>query len=284
MPDEEWLETLRGAVTYWSQNDYQSAWIHVPTSRAGLIEALTRDDDVNGSASSSASATTRPPLQFEVHHVNATEQTIILKKWLRSGEDKVPPYCTHQVGVAGLVLSDRNELLLVKEWRGPPSNRVPSNQWKLPGGLLDAGESLEEGCVREVWEETGIECDAEDTSVLTFWHRHGLTFGKSDLYYVCLLRPQLNHPEIRMDPVEISDVTWMPVKEFLETQDHPLITHIFKEVFLLEKGDDLRLVEDGMERLQPAADIIKGGVQWPNRDPYPTYRGSTNRIPLVKKE
>jgi len=39
----------------------------------------------------------------------------------------------------------------------------------------------------EVFEETGVRASGEGAGVLCFWHRHGLTWGKSDLYVVCRL-------------------------------------------------------------------------------------------------
>jgi ADP-ribose pyrophosphatase YjhB (NUDIX family) len=41
--------------------------------------------------------------------------------------------------------------------------------------------------VRETFEETGVR--TRFRSLLSFWHRHGLTWGKSDLYYVARLEP-----------------------------------------------------------------------------------------------
>ena len=38
--------------------------------------------------------------------------------------------------------------------------------WKLPGGLVETGESIEQAVVREVWEETGI--NANFVSILGF--------------------------------------------------------------------------------------------------------------------
>ena len=106
-----------------------------------------------------------------------------------------------EVGIAGFVLNSRGQLLVVKEWRDTPDGgRVPSPQWKLPGGLLDRGESFEEGVAREVFEETGVR--ASFSSLLSFWHRHGLTWGKSDLYYVA--RMEAESDEIVTQEDEIS--------------------------------------------------------------------------------
>lgn len=249
--DENFLARLDRSIDFWRANDYTSAWVTVPVGRARLIEQLSSDD-------------VHANFGFDLHHTNATSRTITMKKWLNDGtEDKIPPWATHQVGCAGFVLNDDNELLLIKEWSGASSRRVPSRQWKMPGGLLDRGETFEEATCREVLEETGVSCDFE--SILTFWHRHGLKWHQSDLYYVGLLRPRSS--ELTACPVEVSAATWMHVDEVLATQDHPLIRHVLEKVFLLDGSHRV----GSSARLTPAAEISAGAVQWPGRDPYPTY-------------
>ena len=54
------------------------------------------------------------------------------------------------VGV-GAVVVDEGRVLLVRRGREPLKGH-----WSLPGGLIEVGESLLEGVVREVREETGL--------------------------------------------------------------------------------------------------------------------------------
>ena len=55
-----------------------------------------------------------------------------------------------KVGCAtnGVVFDDSGRVLLQK--------RADNGRWALPGGWVDPGESVEQGAVREVWEETGL--------------------------------------------------------------------------------------------------------------------------------
>src|SRR6266568_6427976 len=57
---------------------------------------------------------------------------------------------TPLVGV-GAVVVDEGRVLLVRRGREPLKGK-----WSLPGGMLELGESLTAGVVREVREETGL--------------------------------------------------------------------------------------------------------------------------------
>ncbi len=63
---------------------------------------------------------------------------------------------TPQVGV-GAVVFHQNQILLIK--RGQPPN---VNQWTIPGGRIEMGETLQQAAEREILEETGIIIKAGD--------------------------------------------------------------------------------------------------------------------------
>jgi ADP-ribose pyrophosphatase YjhB (NUDIX family) len=54
----------------------------------------------------------------------------------------VPPFATHHLGVAGCILNDKKELLVVKE-------NHKMNDWKLPGGYTEPKEDISKAVLRE---------------------------------------------------------------------------------------------------------------------------------------
>ena len=59
------------------------------------------------------------------------------------------------LGIGALIFDrDRSKLLLVQRGKEPLKG-----YWSLPGGIVEAGEKLEEGVRREVLEETGLEVE-----------------------------------------------------------------------------------------------------------------------------
>src|SRR5688572_25275046 len=60
---------------------------------------------------------------------------------------------TAKVDVRGLVVSNNNKILLVRE--------SSDNRWSLPGGWAEIGHSPEETVIKECKEETGIDVKVE---------------------------------------------------------------------------------------------------------------------------
>lgn len=60
------------------------------------------------------------------------------------------------VGVTGVFLNDKNQVLLVKH------TYRDTSKWSLPGGYIKAGEHPREGLEREVKEETGFVVSADE--------------------------------------------------------------------------------------------------------------------------
>ncbi len=63
-------------------------------------------------------------------------------------------YPTSPVIGVGAVILDGERVLLIRRGHEPMKG-----QWSIPGGALEVGESLLDGVVREVREETGLEVE-----------------------------------------------------------------------------------------------------------------------------
>ena len=75
----------------------------------------------------------------------------IVEDWLQQVGKGVPGYVTPKVAVAAIVGDDDGRILLVQ--------RGDSGIWLYPTGWADVGYSASEVVVKEVREETGIECE-----------------------------------------------------------------------------------------------------------------------------
>ena len=77
------------------------------------------------------------------HHTDG--DLLTMTKWLsEETKNSLPPFCTHYVGVGGIVLdTDAKEVLLVQEKTGHWTKN-----WKIPGGHVNQGETLKDAMVR----------------------------------------------------------------------------------------------------------------------------------------
>jgi ADP-ribose pyrophosphatase YjhB (NUDIX family) len=67
--------------------------------------------------------------------------------------------------VGGIAFDERGRVLLVERGQAPSRGR-----WTIPGGRVESGETLEEACRRELFEETGLHVIVGD-KVLTITRR-----------------------------------------------------------------------------------------------------------------
>jgi 8-oxo-dGTP pyrophosphatase MutT (NUDIX family) len=57
----------------------------------------------------------------------------------------------YSVSVAGVIIDDERQALIIQ--------RRDNGHWEPPGGILEHGETIEDGLRREVYEETGLKVE-----------------------------------------------------------------------------------------------------------------------------
>jgi 8-oxo-dGTP diphosphatase len=75
-----------------------------------------------------------------------------------------------KVGIGMMVLNDKGEVLLGHRNDDPikaSSDLHGESCWTMPGGKLDFGETLLDGAIRELLEETGIKANKSKTELIS---------------------------------------------------------------------------------------------------------------------
>ena len=96
----------------------------------------------------------------------------LVEEWLATVGNGVPGYVTPKCAVAAIVGNEDGEILLTQ--------RADSGVWLYPVGWADVGYSPSEVAVKEVLEETGIEC--EPVSLIAVLDGLRLGFARVPLY------------------------------------------------------------------------------------------------------
>jgi len=164
---EDFIFQLNYSLQHWKVIGRRGVWLKIPIEKSHFIAPAV-------------------DMGFCFHH--AEKEYLMLNYWLSPEENRMPPNASHQVGVGSVVIlgqGSNKKLLLVQEKSGPLRG---SGIWKLPTGLVEQGEDISAAAEREVLEETGIH--ASFAGLLCFRHAHNALFGKSDLFFLCLLKPK----------------------------------------------------------------------------------------------
>jgi ADP-ribose pyrophosphatase YjhB (NUDIX family) len=128
-----------------------------------------------------------------------------VQEWMESIGEGVPGYVTPKVAVGAIVGNDAGEILLVQ--------RKDSGIWLYPTGWADVGYSPAEVAVKEVIEETGIECEPLRLLGVVDGQRMGFSrFGM----YMLLFHCRATGGELAPHPLETADVGWFAADELPE--------------------------------------------------------------------
>ena len=108
------------------------------------------------------------------------------------------------LGVSGIVFNQHKQILLIQRNQPPAMGR-----WSIPGGKLEAGESLVEACRREINEETGL--DTEIKNIVAVVERRLEGFHYVIIDYLALLAGEENcRPVAKSD---VSEARWVSLDQ-----------------------------------------------------------------------
>ena len=113
--------------------------------------------------------------------------------------------------IVGGVLEKDGKYLLVQE-----AKEKCYKKWNVPAGHLNFNESIKQGAIREIKEETG--CDVELNGILYIANR----IFEDDLFIMIIFSTKLLNENIKYDKSEILDVQWFSYEEIMNQMDNKL--------------------------------------------------------------
>lgn len=125
------------------------------------------------------------------------EQDHFVQEWMDSVGEGIAGYVTPKVAVGAIVGNDAGEILLVQ--------RSDNLIWLYPTGWADSGYSPSEVAVKEVHEETGIECEPVQLVAVLDGQRMG--FSRFSMYML-LFHCRATGGTLQSHPLETADVGW----------------------------------------------------------------------------
>jgi len=140
-------------------------------------------------------------------------------------------------GFGVIIFNKKGEILLGR--RHPDPDKADSafrsaGEWSLPGGKLEWGETFEEGAIREVKEETGL--DISDPEVISVHnckneHAHFMTVG-------LMTKKYKGTPQV-MEPDEMTEWNWFSLDNLPSPRYFPsfeVIENFQQKKFYIPRG------------------------------------------------
>lgn len=135
------------------------------------------------------------------------------------------------------VLVENNKILLVKQKVSEKRN------WSLPGGKLEQGETLEQGIIREMKEETGL-----DVEIIRLLYLCDVSASDNTLLHITFLLKRVDGdiklPTNEFETNPIYEVEFVPVSNLIEYGFNERFVELAENGFLdsgVYAGDKLNI-------------------------------------------
>ncbi|WP_152656055.1 NUDIX hydrolase [Oceanobacillus sp. CFH 90083] len=105
--------------------------------------------------------------------------------------------------VYALILDETEEKILMVQ-------NIKHDNWSMPGGAVEAGETLQEAVIREAKEETGLTIEVED--ILAVNEAFVEKFGHHTIFFT--FKAKVAGGEVSIQDTEtIADAAWLSMEE-----------------------------------------------------------------------
>ena len=124
--------------------------------------------------------------------------------------------------IVGGIIEKEGKILMVQE-----AKKICYGKWSFPAGHLEDGETIFDGAIREIHEETG--CKVKLTKLLPIINRK----LNNEMFIMIIFAAELLEEKIKFEPKEILEVKWIKKEEIEnmsnnELRDEKLMKNIIK--------------------------------------------------------
>ena len=134
--------------------------------------------------------------------------------------------------IVGGIIEENGKYLLVQE-----AKKKCYEKWSFPAGHLELNESLEQGAIREIKEETG--CDVELNGVCYIANR----ILEDRLFVMIVFNAKLIKENIKYDKKEILNVKWIDYDEIMNKMDNKLRGSFVKKAIYNQNNNLIAPIE-----------------------------------------
>jgi mutator protein MutT len=156
------------------------------------------------------------------------------------------------IGVGGIVFNDKRQVLMIQR-NQPPAMGL----WSVPGGKLEAGESLADTCKREIKEETGLDVAVKNIVAVVERRIEGFHYVVID-FLACLVGDENTLPVAQSD---VAEAKWIGLENIEEYDLVDGLAEIIMRTYRLYGSDQLAGLYDadatGTDYILPAADFTE---------------------------